>query len=118
MNRQRTVYFDFFYFCNLGCRHCITNSSSKADRKNELKPERVMSVMYELATVGVLELGIGGGDPFCHSDIFLFLEDAVDLHLNVVLTTNGILITPKRAKRLKKISVSEFRVSFDGSESS
>ena len=110
------VYFDFSYFCNLECRHCITNSSSRADRKKELKSERIMAVMDELAAIGVLELGIGGGEPLCHSDIFRLLTHAVNLQLTVVLTTNGVLVTPEIAKHLNEIGVSEVRVSFDGSE--
>ena len=75
-----------------------------------------MSVMDELAAIGVQELGIGGGEPLCHPDIFRLLAHAVNLQLTVVLTTNGILVTPGIAKHLDEIGVSEVRVSFDGSE--
>lgn len=110
------VYFDFTYLCNLECRHCITNSSPGADRQNELSSERIISIMNELAAIGVLEISIGGGEPLCHPDIFLFLEHARAVRENVVLTTNGLLVTSEVAKRLGELKVSEVRVSFDGSQ--
>lgn len=110
------TYFDFTYLCNLECRHCITNSSPRVDRRNELPPERICSIMDELAAVGVLEIAVGGGEPLCHSHIFSFLDHARAIGLNVVVTTNGVLITAEIAKRLKECQVSEVRVSFDGSQ--
>jgi MoaA/NifB/PqqE/SkfB family radical SAM enzyme len=110
------VYFDFTYLCNLECRHCITNSSPQVNRQNELPSERIVSIMNELASLGVLEIGVGGGEPLCRSDIFSLLDHARAIGLNVVLTTNGILVTSEIAKRLKEYQVSEVRVSFDGSQ--
>ncbi|HEY31554.1 MAG TPA: radical SAM protein [Dehalococcoidia bacterium] len=110
------VYFDFTYLCNLECRHCITNSSPNVDRHNELSSERIASIMNELATIGVLEIGVGGGEPLCHQGIYPLLTHAKAVGLNVILTTNGILVTEKIARKLKDIDVSEVRVSFDGSE--
>ena len=105
------VYFDFTYLCNLECRHCITNSSPRADRQNELPSERIVVIMDELAAVGVLEIAIGGGEPLCHPDLFSFLNHARAIGLNVVLTTNGVLATAEVAERLKECQVSEVRVS-------
>jgi MoaA/NifB/PqqE/SkfB family radical SAM enzyme len=110
------VYFDFTYLCNLECRHCITNSSPRAEKINELRSDRIKTIMDELASIGVLELGIGGGEPLCHSDLFSFLTHARTLQLNIVLTTNGILVTPLVAERIKESGISELRVSFDGSQ--
>ena len=76
------VYFDPSYLCNLECIHCITNSSPRVDTKNELPYERVISLMNELADVGVLELGVGGGEPMCHSKITSFLKHAQQRRLN------------------------------------
>jgi MoaA/NifB/PqqE/SkfB family radical SAM enzyme len=110
------VYFDFTYLCNLECRHCISNSSPQVDRKDELSSERIVSIMNELANIGVLEIAIGGGEPLCHPDILSFLEHSRAIRSNIVLTTNGILITSAVAKRLKEYQISEVRVSFDGSQ--
>ena len=109
------AYFDFTYYCNLECRHCITNSSPKLSRQNDLSSDRIISVMDELATIGVLEIGVGGGEPLCRSDILFLLSYAGSIGINTVLTTNGILVIPDVARQLKEIGVSEVRVSFDGS---
>ena len=111
------AYFDFSYLCNLECIHCITNSSPRVDTKNELPYERVISIMNELADVGVLELGVGGGEPMCHSKIISFLKHAQQRRLNVIMTTNGLLINSGVAERLRETHVSEVRISFDGSQS-
>lgn len=110
------VYFDFTYLCNLECQHCITNSSPRANRNNELKSERIRQIMNELAAIGVLELGIGGGEPLCHPDLDSLLAHAASLQLNTVLTTNGVLVTAEKGKLLRDAGVFEVRVSFDGSE--
>jgi len=111
------VYFDFTYLCNLECSHCITNSSPRVDRQNELPYERIVYILNDLAAIGVLEIGIGGGEPLCYPDIFQLLDQAKAIELNVVLTTNGLLVTAETANRLKDTQVSEVRVSFDGSQS-
>jgi len=72
--------------------------------------------MNELGTIGVLEIAIGGGEPLCHPDILSLLDQARTIGLNVVLTTNGLLVAPEVAKRLKELQVSEVRISFDGSK--
>jgi MoaA/NifB/PqqE/SkfB family radical SAM enzyme len=110
------IYFDFTYFCNLECRHCITNSSPRVDRQDELSFKRIISILDELAEIGVLEIGVGGGEPLCRSDIFQHLAYAKTIGLNTILTTNGTLVTSGVARKLNEAGVSEVRVSFDGSE--
>lgn len=110
------VYFDFSYLCNLECRHCITNSSPRVDRQNELPADRIAAIMDELASVGVLEIAVGGGEPLVYPELYTLLDHAGAAGLNVVLTTNGHLITTETARRLKDVQVFEVRVSFDGSQ--
>ena len=110
------IFFDFTYLCNLECRHCVTNSSPKVERKTELSSERIMFIISDLASIGVLELVIGGGEPLCHPDIFSFLTQIAKVGLKTRLTTNGTLVTSDVAKRFREIGLSEVRVSFDGSQ--
>lgn len=108
------VYFDFSYLCNLECRHCITFSSPRINQKNELDPDRIMAIMKELASIGVLELGIGGGEPLCRPDLFFLLFQSCALGLNAIVTTNGCLVTEEIAQRFRESGIYEVRVSFDG----
>jgi len=110
------VYFDFTYLCNLECRHCITNSSPRINRESELRTDRIEAIIDELASIGVLEVCIGGGEPLCHHDLFPILTYAYGLKLNVVITTNGTLVTPEIAKLFQELNIFEVHVSFDGSK--
>ena len=110
------VYFDPSYYCNLNCRHCITNSSVHADTSNQLPTKRIITIMDELATIGVLELSVGGGEPLCYSDLYSILKHMVALGFNVVLDTNGVLVTSSIATSLADIGLSEIRISFEGCE--
>jgi len=108
------VYYDPTYRCNLHCRHCITESSGHADTSGELEPARAHELMEELGRAGVFELQVGGGEPLCHPAIFPLLGAARRAGLNVVLSTNGTLLTPALARRLAALGLLEVRVSFDG----
>ena len=89
------VYFDPTYYCNLKCRHCITDSSNRIDRTDEMQIEQILTIVDELSSIGVLELMVAGGEPLCHPDIYTMLEHMTAQGLNVVLDTNGILVNPQ-----------------------
>ncbi|WP_406661206.1 radical SAM protein [Methanolobus sp. ZRKC3] len=110
------VYFDPTYLCNLKCRHCITRSSPNADTKNELTLEQIKNIFNQLARVGVLEIAITGGEPFCHPGIFSIIKYAQDAGFNTTISTNGTLITTEVAKKLAELEVFETRVSFEGAQ--
>jgi len=108
------VYFDFTNRCNLSCRHCITSSSPHVDIAGELPPERIISLVNEMAQLGVLELATGGGEPLFHPHWTVLFESVTDAGMNLIVTTNGLLLTKKAIEELKRIAPLEIRVSFDG----
>jgi MoaA/NifB/PqqE/SkfB family radical SAM enzyme len=108
------VYFDFTNRCNLSCRHCITSSSPHVDTTGELSPERIISLVNEMAQLGVLELATGGGEPLFHPHWTVLLESVTNAGMNLIVTTNGLLLTKEAVGKLKRIGPLEIRVSFDG----
>ena len=108
------VYFDFTNRCNLNCRHCITSSSPHVDTTGELSPERIISLVNEMAQLGVLELATGGGEPLFHPHWAVLFQSVTDAGMNLIVTTNGLLLTQKAIEKLKHIAPLEIRVSFDG----
>jgi MoaA/NifB/PqqE/SkfB family radical SAM enzyme len=108
------VYFDMTYRCNLACRHCITNSSPFVDVTPELKTERILEVIDELAAIGVLEIAVGGGEPMVHPDWAIIFKHITDLGLNLIVTTNGLLVNEKNLEILRGVNPLETRISFDG----
>jgi MoaA/NifB/PqqE/SkfB family radical SAM enzyme len=108
------VYFDMTYRCNLACRHCITNSSPFVDASPELKTDRIIEIIEELAAIGVLEIAVGGGEPMVHPDWPIIFNHITDLGLNLIITTNGLLINDKNLEILRGVNPLETRISFDG----
>ncbi|MDC7784515.1 radical SAM protein [Rhodoplanes sp. TEM] len=78
--------------CNLRCMHCY-NESSAAGRQPSL--DEIRSVVEEVREAGVKVRGIivSGGEPLMHSDLRTILELIRPLAAEVVLATNGTLVT-------------------------
>lgn len=129
--------FEITYRCNLRCRHCyvvfpsearistdnqcpsVKISANQCDKesiaiseKKELNTEEVFIILEQLAAAGCLNLGFTGGEPFLRKDIFDILAYAKRLGFNTIVLTNGTLITPKKADRLKEIGLNKLDVSF------
>lgn len=110
------VYFDPTYRCNLRCRHCITSSSPDAAMADELDLPGIKQLAEELASIGVFEITITGGEPFIHPDIFEIIRCIQDSGLNLTIASNGTLITPQKAEKLSELGVQDIRISIDGHE--
>lgn len=108
------VYFDFTYRCNLACNHCITESSPLADISTELPTPRILELTSELAGIGGLEVAVAGGEPFIHPDWEEIFTGVRSAGMNLIITTNGTLLTPRKVEKLRAINPLETRVSFEG----
>jgi len=104
--------------CNIQCAHCFI-SSSPTNRSHEmLSLETVKRFLAEGEALGVKEYYFTGGEPFLNREIFEILEAALALGPVSVLT-NGLLLKPESAWRLRRLSdASEYsldlRISIDG----
>lgn len=102
--------------CNNACVHCFINRPAR-DREaaaRELSTARWQDVLTQAAELGALSIRITGGEPLLRPDfpeIYLF---ARRLGLQVMLFTNGRLITPeladlfRRVPPLKKVEISVY----------
>jgi MoaA/NifB/PqqE/SkfB family radical SAM enzyme len=116
-NAPMKVYFDMTYLCNLNCKHCITNSSPWKDTRQELHSNRIFEIVDELAEIGVLEIAVGGGEPMVHPYWFFIFKHITDLGMNLIITTNGLLLNERNLQYLRTIKPLETRISFDGGRS-
>jgi len=57
------------------------------------------------------------GEPFIYPGIWQVLERCTERELVMCISTNGTLITPQRARRLKDYAPLYFQVSLDGGNS-
>jgi MoaA/NifB/PqqE/SkfB family radical SAM enzyme len=104
--------FELTYRCNLKCRHCYVVPSAVNERLEELETKQVFTILDQLAGAGCLNIGFTGGEPFLRKDIFEILGYAKNKGLNVIVLTNGTLITPEKANRLEKLGLNKIDISF------
>jgi radical SAM protein with 4Fe4S-binding SPASM domain len=96
--------------CNLKCKHC---SISEEDPE-ELTTEEGYALIEDAARFGPVKFGFTGGEPLLREDIYDLIEYAASFDIQVVMATNGTLITNDVAKRLKKAGLERAAMSIDG----
>lgn len=104
--------FELTYRCNLKCRHCYVVPNIIAANREELDTNQAFNILDQLAKAGCLNIGFTGGEPFLRNDIFDILGYAKNKGFNVIVLTNGTLITPEKAEKLKELGLNKIDVSF------
>ncbi|MBI2264118.1 MAG: radical SAM protein [Armatimonadetes bacterium] len=99
--------------CPLRCKHCINASGKRGP--DELSSQDLVSLVDQMAALGIWGLSIGGGEPFARKDLLDILDHASRRLVHTELVTNGILITKEKAKKLARLSLKSLGVSVDGS---
>jgi mycofactocin radical SAM maturase len=100
------------YACNLSCVHCLSSSGRRDPR--ELTTAQCEAVIDELRAMQVFYVNIGGGEPTVRPDFWHLLSYAVDRQVGVKFSTNGVRITPERARFLASTPYVDVQVSLDG----
>lgn len=100
------------YACNLACAHCLSSSGRRDP--NELSTEQCEAVIDELQRMQVFYVNIGGGEPTIRPDFWHLLEYAVAHDVGVKFSTNGVRITPERARFLASTDYVDVQISLDG----
>lgn len=100
------------YACNLACSHCLSSSGRRDPR--ELTTAQCEAVIDELQRMQVFYVNIGGGEPTIRPDFWHLLAYAVDHQVGVKFSTNGVRITPERARFLASTDYVDVQVSLDG----
>lgn len=100
------------YACNLECAHCLSSSGRRDPR--ELTTQQCEAVIEELQRMQVFYVNIGGGEPTIRPDFWHLLQYAVDHQVGVKFSTNGVRITPERARLLASTDYVDVQISLDG----
>lgn len=101
--------------CNLTCAHCYRDAGEEADPE-ELSTEEGLRLIEEIAEVGFRVLILSGGEPLMRSDLCTLVEKARAVGLRPVLGTNGTLITPQAARRLREAGLARAGISLDAAD--
>lgn len=96
--------------CNLCCKHCCASDMEK--KKQPLKSEIIM-VIEKLASCGIEEITLTGGEPLIRSDFKEIVEYAKNKFAKLYLMTNATLITKEMATFIAKM-FDGISISLDG----
>jgi Fe-coproporphyrin III synthase len=101
--------------CNLKCIHCYAHAKN-IDSERDLSLSEGKDLIDDLSGFGVPVILFSGGEPLVRKDLPELAAYAVKKGMRAVLSTNGTLITPQVAQRLKDIGLSYVGISLDGME--
>jgi MoaA/NifB/PqqE/SkfB family radical SAM enzyme len=113
VTRRVPVYahFGITHRCNLTCKMC--GIWRYGNRKEELSLPEIHEMAQRMGRLGVVQLSIGGGEPYACD----YLEEAakcfVDAGMNTRLLTNGVGVSEERIRRTVDYGVRNFSISLD-----
>ena len=100
--------------CNLACTHCYLRSGPGRQREDELTTDEAIALIDDLVTADVPLLLFSGGEPLMREDFWDLIEHTRKCGLPAALSTNGTLITPRVAQRLRDTGIGYAGISLDG----
>ena len=109
----RLIAWELTSACNLECVHCRASATKERD-ENELSTEEAKHLIDDITRFAKPVLILSGGEPLLREDVYEIAEYGTDSGMRVVLATNGALLTPEVATKLKKVGVQRVSVSLDG----
>jgi radical SAM protein with 4Fe4S-binding SPASM domain len=111
--RRPVVVWNITRTCNLRCVHCYAGSEAKP-YPGELTLPECKALLADLAQFKVPAVLLSGGEPLVHPHFFKLAGCALSLGLRLTLSTNGILINPQTAARLRAFNFAYVGISLDG----
>lgn len=93
------------------CEHCYREAGDKV--KEELSTEEGKRLIEQIARAGFKIMIFSGGEPLMRGDIIELVAHASSQGLRPVFGTNGTLITPDMAIRLKEVGTMGMGISLD-----
>ena len=109
--------------CNLACPYCCPDAK---EPEGLLNLEAQLAVIRAACRLGAHTLRLTGGEPLLSDRLWPLLEqlaaartDPTDpLHQlrQLTLTSNGVLLTPERARQLKALGLDRITISLDGAD--
>lgn len=93
--------------------HCYADSFDRP-YPGELTTAEVREMIHDLGVYGVPVLLLSGGEPLARPDLFELAAFAHECGIRTTLSTNGTLITPSVAERIKATGFGYVGISIDG----
>lgn len=109
----RLVFWELTAACNLKCVHCRAQPAERRSA-DELTSQEGRRLIDRIASFAKPILVLSGGEPLVRPDVFEVASYAASKGLRVALATNGTLVTPEAARRIKESGIQRASVSIDG----
>jgi pyrroloquinoline quinone biosynthesis protein E len=110
-----TLLAELTHRCPLHCPYC-SNPLDLVRAESELATEDWKRVFTEARQLGVLQLGLSGGEPLLRKDLEELAAHARSEGLYSTLVTSGLGLTRARAERLKAGGLEHIQISIQDSD--
>jgi pyrroloquinoline quinone biosynthesis protein E len=111
-----TLLAELTYRCPLHCPYC-SNPVDLAREATELTTAEWKRVFAEARSLGVLQLGLSGGEPLVRRDLEQLVGHAHDVGLYTTLITSGLGLSEDRIRGLRDAGLDHVQISFQDSDS-
>jgi pyrroloquinoline quinone biosynthesis protein E len=115
VRRPTTLLAEITHRCPLHCPYC-SNPLELTAAARELSTGVWKRVLTEARQLGVLQLGLSGGEPLARSDVEELAAHARSLGLYTTLVTSGVGLTPARARRLREAGLEHVQISLQDAD--
>lgn len=114
-NRPTTLDAQLTHRCPLHCPYC-SNPLALTGAEAELTTGEWKRVFSEARELGVLQLGLSGGEPLVRKDLEALAGHAHRLGLYTTLLTSGVGLTRERAAALREAGLEHIQLSIQDSD--
>jgi pyrroloquinoline quinone biosynthesis protein E len=113
--RPTTLLAELTHRCPLHCPYC-SNPVEMVGSKGELSTDEWKRVFTEARALGVLQLGLSGGEPLARADLEGLAAHAHELGFYTTLVTSGVGLTRMRAEALRGAGLEHIQISIQDAE--
>ncbi|PWT80922.1 MAG: pyrroloquinoline quinone biosynthesis protein PqqE [Blastocatellia bacterium] len=114
-DRPTTLLAELTYRCPLHCPYC-SNPLAMVGADAELTTQEWTRVFTDARQLGVLQLGLSGGEPLARKDLEVLAAHAHQLGLYTTLVTSGVGLTYDRASALREAGLEHVQISIQDSD--
>ncbi|MBQ4424903.1 MAG: radical SAM protein [Lachnospiraceae bacterium] len=111
-----TLFIEMTVNCNEHCRHCGSNCGDITE-SGALSKEEIIAFLAQVREdfpIKDLMLCVTGGEPLLRPDFFEIMNAAKEMGYAWGMTSNGTLITPEAAHKLRLTGMRTVSISVDG----
>jgi len=113
--RPTTLLAELTHRCPLHCPYC-SNPLALVDHHTELATDEWRRVFDEARALGVLQLGLSGGEPLARTDLETLAAHAHQLGMYTTLVTSGVGFTRPRAEALRAAGLEHVQISIQDAD--